>query len=126
MDINRFYNLEAEVNILGAILKDNNALCDIIDFLDSDDFYNTRHKLIYGAIVNLYERSIPIDLVTLSDKLGESLPEAGGISYLSEVYSSYLPVYNAKYYGEIIKEKSNLRKKNFRRKIKTVMILWIH
>lgn len=110
MDINRFYNLEAEVNILGAILKDNNALCSVIDFLDSDDFYNTRHKLIYGAAVNLYERDIPVDLVTLSDKLGESLPEAGGISYLSEVYTSYLPVYNAKYYGEIIKEKSNLRK----------------
>lgn len=110
MDINRFYNLEAEVNILGAILKNNNALCSVIDFLDSDDFYNTRHKLIYGAIVNLYEGDIPIDLVTLSDKLGESLPEAGGISYLSEVYTSYLPVYNAKYYGEIIKEKSNLRK----------------
>ncbi|MBM7871392.1 replicative DNA helicase [Clostridium pascui] len=110
MDINRFYNLETEVNILGAILKDNNALCSVIDFLDSDDFYNARHKLIYGAIVNLYERDIPIDLVTISDKLGESLPEAGGISYLSEVYTSYLPVYNAKYYGEIIKEKSNLRK----------------
>ncbi|MBE6069388.1 MAG: replicative DNA helicase [Clostridium lundense] len=110
MDINRFYNLEAEVNILGAILKDNNALCSVIDFLDSDDFYNTRHKLIYSAIVNLYERDIPIDLVTISDKLGESLLEAGGISYLSEVYTSYLPVYNAKYYGEIIKEKSNLRK----------------
>lgn len=110
MDINRFYNLEAEVNILGAIFKDNNALCSVIDLLDSDDFYNTRHKLIYGAIVNLYERDIPMDLVTLSDKLGESLPEAGGISYLSEVYTSYLPVYNAKYYGEIIKEKSNLRK----------------
>ncbi|KGK85853.1 replicative DNA helicase [Clostridium sp. HMP27] len=110
MDINRFYNLEAEVNILGAILKNNNALCSVIDLLDSDDFYNTRHKLIYGAIVNLYEKSTPIDLVTLSDKLGESLLEAGGISYLSEVYTSYLPVYNAKYYGEIIKEKSNLRK----------------
>lgn len=110
MDTNRFYNLEAEVNVLGAILKDNNALCSVIDFLDSDDFYNTRHKLIYGAAVNLYERGIPIDLVTLSDKLGESLTEAGGISYLTEVYTSYLRVYNVKCYGEIIKEKSNLRK----------------
>ncbi|WP_186429643.1 replicative DNA helicase [Clostridium sp. BSD9I1] len=110
MDINRFYNLEAEVNILGAILKDNEAILTVIDLLDNDDFYNTRHKLIYGAAVNLYEGDIPIDLVTLSDKLGESLPEAGGISYLSEVYTSYLPVYNAKYYGEIIKEKSNLRR----------------
>jgi replicative DNA helicase len=110
MFINRFYNLEAEVNILGAILRDNNTLCSIMDFLESDDFFSTKHKLVYNAAVKLYERDMPIDVVSLCDKLGASLVEIGGMSYLSEIYASALPSSRVFYYAEIIKEKANLRR----------------
>lgn len=112
MDINRFYNLEAEINILGAIFMENNALCSVIDFLESDDFYSPRHKLIYSAALKLYEDGKSIDVVSLCEKLGNNLVNAGGITYLSEIYSSSLPSSRVLYYGEIIKEKSNLRRLN--------------
>lgn len=110
MEVNRFYNLEAELNIIGAVFRDNNALCIIIDFLDSDDFYSTRYKLIYNASVKLYEDGKPIDVVALCDKLGTSLQEVGGISYLGELYGSSLPSSRVEFYGEIVKEKANLRR----------------
>lgn len=110
MEISRFFNIEAEVNILGAVFRDNNVLCSITDFLRSDDFYNPRHKLIYYAAVKLYEEGKLIDVVSLCEKLGISLVEAGGVSYLSELYSSSLPSHKASYYGEIIKEKANIRR----------------
>jgi len=110
MYINRFYNLDAELNILGALFRDNNAFCSIINSLESDDFYNTRHKLIYNAAVKLYEEGKPIDVVSLCEKLGGSLAEIGGISYLSELYASSLPSNNVLHYGEIIKEKAKLRR----------------
>ena len=110
MNITRFYNGEAELNILGAILRDNNAFCSIIDFLDSDDFYNTRHRLIYNAARSLYEKGTHIDVVTLCEELGSTLAEIGGVTYLSELYASSLPFSKIEYYGEIVKEKANLRR----------------
>ncbi len=110
MNINRFYNEDAEVNLLGAIFRDNNALCSVMDFLSSDDFFVTKHKFIYNAALKLYEEGKPIDVVSLCEKLGTSLTEVGGLSYLSELYASSLPSSRVEYYGEIIKEKANLRR----------------
>lgn len=110
MNVNRFYNLEAEVSLLGAILRDNDSLCSTIDFLVSDDFYSIKNQLIYSAAVKLYEENKPIEIVSLCDKLGSSLPEVGGISYLSEICAAYFPSSSVEYYGEIIKEKANLRR----------------
>jgi replicative DNA helicase len=110
MTINSIFNSEAEMQVLGSIMKENNSICKVIDFLEPEDFYNPRHRLIYKTMLSMYEKSQVIDLTTLAEKLGATLAEVGGLSYLSEVYVSCLSAVNILPYGEIVKEKSNKRK----------------
>ena len=62
-------NLEAEQSILGAILIDNEALPKALEIIDLDDFYKNSHKKIFNAMVDLFNKSEPIDLITLTDIL---------------------------------------------------------
>ena len=64
-------NLEAEEEILCAILTDNEILLDILDILSPDDFYKTVHTKIFAAISELFSRNEPVDLVTLANILKE-------------------------------------------------------
>lgn len=105
----RFYNIEAEQQVLGAILKNNDVICDVVDIIKAEDFHDTKNQLIYTSILELYKANKSIDITILSEKLMTRLNEVGGITYLSELYGSSFP-YNIKNYIEIIKEKSNMRK----------------
>lgn len=109
MNINKICNKEAEASILGEILLDNNGLLEVMDIISSSDFYQDGHKLIFNAMVKLYEQGKKIDVVALAEKLGDSINEVGGLTYLSELLGSSLPSGNIKYYAEIIKEKSTNR-----------------
>lgn len=110
MAINRIYNSEAELQVLGSIMKENNSICKIIDFLKPEDFYNPKHMLIFKTMIGMYEKNESIDITTLCERLGTSLPELGGVTYISEIYTSCLSAINIVAYGEIVKEKSNRRK----------------
>ncbi|MFL0248105.1 replicative DNA helicase [Candidatus Clostridium stratigraminis] len=110
MAINTFYNLEAEAEVLGSIMNNNNSLCNIIDFLSYDDFYSPKHQIIYKAMVSMYEDGSLIDITTLCDRLGVCLTEAGGITYISQIFSSCISAEGLLSYGSIVKEKSNKRK----------------
>ncbi|MCY6369399.1 replicative DNA helicase [Clostridium ganghwense] len=109
MNINKIYNKEAETSIMGEIIFDNNGLLEVMDIISSSDFYHDGHKLIFHAMVKLYEQGKKIDVVALAEKLGTSLKEVGGLTYLSQLLGSALPSGNIKYYAEIIKEKSTNR-----------------
>lgn len=109
MKIEKIYNQDAEANILSSILVKNDSICEVIDVLNPEDFYNTRHKIIYAKLKEMYENSLPMDIVTLSEKLGERLKEVGGVSYLGELINSSLSAVNIKNYGYIVKEKSSYR-----------------
>ena len=78
-------NTEAEASLLGAILIDADAIVKIADIVRPDDFYEERNKRIYEAILNLYEKHSPIDVLTLSDQLKGNgfLDMVGGASYLT-------------------------------------------
>ena len=105
-------DLDAEKSLLGAILISEESLPDITEILKPDDFYDERHRLIYGAIWNLYEKHRPVDILTLRAELKASskLDKAGGSSYISEL-SSYVPTAaHAKAYAEIISEMSTRRR----------------
>lgn len=108
--MDRRFNLKAEAEVLGAVIKENKLIHDIYDFLLPEDFYDNKNKLIYSAIRVLQESSTPITIVTLTETLKEKLTEAGGITYLSELIASSLSGEHIKTYSEIIKDKSNLRK----------------
>lgn len=108
--MDRRFNLEAEVEVLGAVIKENKLIHDIYDFLLPEDFYDNKNKVIYSAIRELHESGHPITIVTLTETLKEKLDDAGGVTYLSEVISSSVTGEHIKTYSEIIKDKYNIRK----------------
>ena len=58
-------NIEAEESIISAILIDNNTLLDVVEILAPQDFYRTAHQKIYAAVIELFDKAEPVDLVTL-------------------------------------------------------------
>lgn len=85
-------NLDAEMSLLGAILIDEEVLSDVADKIHVADFYDPRHGSIFAAMLRLYEKHSPIDLLTLTDELkkSEDLKSVGGAAYLSEL-TNYVP-----------------------------------
>ncbi len=111
MNFSKISNLQAEVELLGSILVKNDYICDVIDFLEPEDFYNTKNKIIYKKIKELYENNnLPVDVVNLADSLGDKLKEIGGMTYVSQIVGSNVSCIGVRKHGEIIKEKSNKRK----------------
>ncbi len=105
-------NLEAEQACLGSMLLDKEAIEIAIDILQSDDFYSDQHRTVYDALIELYNRSVPVDIVTLTDFLKDSggLEKAGGIVYVSSLLEEVPTSANIEYYAKIIEQKSLLRK----------------
>ncbi|HBH87354.1 MAG TPA: replicative DNA helicase [Syntrophaceae bacterium] len=105
-------NLEAEQSVIGGIMLDNQALNSALEILNVDDFYSEAHRKIFAAIIELYDRSEPCDLITLSNILKNKtqLDQAGGVSYLSSLSDSVPSAANISHYAKIVKEKSILRK----------------
>lgn len=110
MNITRMANFEAEANILGAILVSNNKILTAADILESKDFYDTKNRSIYSAMIMLYKDSRKIDVTTLSEVLGEKLKDVT-ISYISELVEA-APIGSIKDYCTIVKEKSRMRSLN--------------
>ncbi len=104
-------NIEAEQSVLGAILLENESISAAIENLHADDFYKDSHKKIFVAMLDLYERNEPIDLITLTEQLNkrEQIKDIGGASYLSSIVSMVPTSANAAYHAKIVKEKAILR-----------------
>ena len=105
-------NLEAEQSVIGGILLDNQALNSVLEVLGVEDFYSEAHRKIFAAIIELYDRNEPSDLITLSNvlKSKNQLDQAGGASYLSSLADNVPSAANIDHYSKIVKEKSILRK----------------
>ncbi|NVL91136.1 MAG: replicative DNA helicase [Desulfobacterales bacterium] len=104
-------NIEAEQSILSAILIDNNTLPEVIEIISEKDFYREVHRKIFTAMVDLFERNEPTDLITLTNALKEQgqLESVGGASYLSELVDTVPMATNVVHYAKIIREKATLR-----------------
>lgn len=104
-------NIEAEQSVLGAIVFDNEALPKALEMLAADDFYRESHRRLYNAMLELFNKNDPIDIVTLTDHLRKTndLDAIGGISYLSTLANSVPTSANIKYHARIVREKSLLR-----------------
>lgn len=103
------YNLNAEKNVLSSILMRNDSLCEVINLIKAEDFYSSNNKIIYKNLVEMHDKGMPIDIITLSNKMGEALKEVGGITYITELVDSSITAVNIRSYGEIVKEKANYR-----------------
>lgn len=104
-------NLEAEQSVLGALLIDKNAIINVADVVTAQDFYKPAHEKIYDAILELYGKNQPIDLLSLSSLLKEkaTLKDVGGMSYLTELVNSVPTASHVAHYANIVKEKKILR-----------------
>jgi len=105
-------NLEAEESLLGSILINKDAILKVGDLINPEDFYSDRHKIIYECIIDLYSRHEPIDILTLSNLLGEKgkLKEAGGRSFLVSLSNVVPSASHVVHYAKIIQKKSTLRR----------------
>ncbi|WP_422658950.1 replicative DNA helicase [Paenibacillus sp. EC2-1] len=105
-------NLEAEQAVLGAVLLQGEALITAMERVQSEDFYDKTHQMIYEVMVQLGEENQPIDLVTLTSRLQDKgqLEEIGGVSYLAKLAHGVPTAANVEYYAQIIEEKSMLRR----------------
>ena len=81
------HDTEAEQAVLGSMLTDKEAIISAIEILKEEDFYREDNKAIYGAILNLYNRAEPIDVITLKAELSSlgKLDAVGGLEYLAEL-----------------------------------------
>ena len=104
-------NIEAEESLISAVLVDNTVLLKVIEMLSSEDFYRSAHQKIYAAMIALFEKSEPIDLITLTNDLKHKnqLEDIGGASYLATLIDTVPFAVNAEHYARIIYEKSCLR-----------------
>ena len=106
------HNIEAEQSILSAILIENNTLPEVLEILSDQDFYREAHRKIFKAMVELFEKNEPADLVTLTNLLKErgQLGSLGGASYLAELMDAVPMAVNAAHYAKIVQEKASLRR----------------
>lgn len=104
-------NKDAEQSVLGSLLIDKSAIIKIADLLKSDDFYVPAHEKIYAALLELYEKHQPIDLVSVTALLTEKnvLADIGGSSYLAELTNSVPTASHVEHYARMVKEKKILR-----------------
>lgn len=106
------YSQEAEACVLGAMLMDKEAIGRSIEMLAEDCFYLDNHRKLFKAIVSLYEKSVEVDPVTLTEQLKKegALEEIGGMPFIYEISNSVPTAANVIYHAQIVSEKSMLRK----------------
>lgn len=104
--------VEIEQSILGSMLLEKSAVPQVIEILEPEDFYSAKHKLIYEAMLGLFEGATPIDLITTAEELQKrgNSQECGGAYYLTELTSRVDAASNIEYHARIVAEKSLLRK----------------
>lgn len=102
------HSLEAERTVLGALLLDPEAVIKVTDFLRPEDFYDPVHKQIYHAIFDLYQGHVPVDFITVSNKLADdqALQTVGGSAFLADLASSVPTSLHVYQYGQIVKAKA--------------------
>jgi replicative DNA helicase len=106
------HSIEAEESILSAILLDNSTLLDVLEILSADHFYRTAHQKIFTAISELFSKSEPVDLVTVTSMLRDQnqLEEIGGAAFLARIVDTVPSAINVQHYARIVRDKSSLRR----------------
>lgn len=104
-------SVEVEQGVLGAILLDQEALVRVLDILQEQDFYQSAHRWIFSAMVDLFEDNSPIDVLTVAERLKkqERLESVGGAAYLAELAEMIPTSAHVLHHAHIVREKSILR-----------------
>ncbi len=104
-------HIEAEESVLGALMLDKNAIIRVADLLKDGDFYKPVHNMLYRAILGLYEKSQPIDILTVTNSLKEAgqLDTVGGASFITSLIDKVPSASHIEHYAKLVKEKKVLR-----------------
>jgi replicative DNA helicase len=112
-------NIEAEKALLGSIMLRPDAMYEIMEAINPNSFYSEKHRLIYGAMFELFSKRTPTDMLTVASRLeeksasasqgGSLLEEIGGNTYLADLVNSVPSAANAQYYAQMIQKKSIAR-----------------
>ena len=104
-------NIEAEQAVLGAMLIEREAISKVAEFLRPEDCYREAHRLIFNAMLELFNKNDAVDMVTVIEFLrkGDKLEAAGGISYITSLANSVPTAANVLYHAKIVEEKALLR-----------------
>lgn len=104
-------DIEAEQAVLGSMLTDQDAVIAAIEVLKEDDFYREDNKIIYTALLNIYNRAEPIDIITLKSELSSmgKLEAVGELEYIAQLPDKVPTTANVERYVKIVEEKSMLR-----------------
>jgi len=106
------HNLDAEQSTLGGMLLSQEAVAEVFEAVSGVDFYAPKHELIFNAVLNLFGRGEPTDVIAVTDELNKqgNLVKAGGADYLHSL-TGYVPTAaNAGYYAKIVADKAILRR----------------
>ncbi len=105
-------DIVAEKSLLGAIMISDAILPEILTIIRPNDFYEEKHRIIFSAMMDLYDSHQPVDLLTITSKVKQKkqLKEIGGAPYLAEL-SNFVPAAShAKAYAEIVEKASTRRR----------------
>src|SRR5205814_1372063 len=104
-------NREAEMSVLGSMLRSNEAIDDVVRILRKEDFYADAHQKVFETIVAINEKAKPVDLVILAEALKQRgyLEDAGGPAYLGQLWDAAPTAANAEYYAQIVRDKALVR-----------------
>ncbi|MEK7630913.1 MAG: replicative DNA helicase [Patescibacteria group bacterium] len=105
------HNRDAEMAVLGSVMIDRNAMIRVVDVVTADDFYVTEHAIIFRAMLDLFERNAPLDVLSVQTYLEEKgqLERAGNPSYLAGLINAVASPASAGHYASIVNRKRVLR-----------------
>ncbi len=106
------HSIEAEQSVIGSMLMDREAVMTASEILTGEDFYQRQYGIVFEAMVELFNRDEPVDLVTLQNQLrAKGVPEeVSSMEFVRDILNQVPTSANVKYYANIVAEKSTLRK----------------
>ncbi len=104
-------SLEAEQSVIGSMIMDKDAIVTAMEILHKDDFYHQQYGVLFETMVELFNASQPVDLVTLQNKLKEKNvpPEISSLEYVGDLVAAVPTSANVKYYANIVKDNAMRR-----------------
>ncbi len=103
--------LDVEQSVLASIFLDRDAMLLAVETIEPSYFYKNSHRIIYSAMLDLFNNKTEIDLLTVTDMLQKKkeLDDIGGVYYLTEIVNSTPTSANVEEHLNIIKEKALAR-----------------
>ena len=104
-------NIEAEQAVLGAMLIKKEAISEVTQILKASDFYRESHRIIFEAMLELFNKNEAVDLITITNQLKktEQLEKVGGIAFVTSLANSVPTAANVEYHAKIVEEKAQMR-----------------